>query len=276
MMATDRISPLKTILAFLIAVPFVFPFLFLIATSLRTAVDFAANPGGIPAAFTFANLTTAWGDANLGHALIVTLIMSAVACVVCVAVALPAAFWFRLQQKPSADVIRTVMVAGYAIPMIVWLIPIFVMLSTVGLTGNYLVAGVLNGASSVPFAIYFLYTYFLLVVTDDMLDAASLDSAGAYDQFRYIAMPMAGPAIASIVALVFVWTSGDILIAATLLQSNPDAFPLPLAATTLSARESVNLQGQAAAALVSLVPVVLIFALAQKHLVAGFGGVSEK
>ncbi len=94
--------------------------------------------------------------------------------------------------------------------------------------------------------------------------------------FWYIAVPMSRPALASVVALVFVWTFGDLLMAATLLQGNPQVYTLTLAATTLSTREEVNLQGQAAAALVSLIPVLLVFMVAQKSLASGFGAGSGK
>ena len=64
------------------------------------------------------------------------------------------------------------------------------------------------------------------------------------------------PALAAVLALTFVWSFGDLLVASTLLQSNPDSYTLTLAATTLTTREDVNIQGQAAAALVSLLPSV--------------------
>ncbi len=270
------ISIARTLIAFLIAVLFVLPFLFLIATALRTPADFALNPGGLPVAFTTANLQEAWVAANLGRALLVTLAVAVIACIVCVAVALAAAFWFRVNDSRFARHVRTLMISGYAIPAIAWLIPVFVIVARGGLAGNVVVAGVLNGVSSVPFAIYFFHTYFLQVLSKDLLDAATLDGAGPLTCFRRIAVPLARPAIASVVALVFVWSFGDLLIAATILQSNPDNYTLPLAATTLATKESVNLQGQAAAALVALVPVLFVFALAQKSLASGFGALSEK
>lgn len=274
--AQPRISIIRTLIAFLISLAFILPFLFLIATALRTPEDFSLNPGGMPASFTQQNLTDAWHDANLGRALLVTLAVAAIACVVCVGVSLAAAFWFRVNDSRFASACRMLMISGYAIPAIAWLIPVFVIVARGGLAGNVAVAGVLNGVSSTPFAIYFFYTYFLQVLSNDLLDAAALDGADTLACFRRIALPLARPAIASVVALVFVWSFGDLLIAVTILQSNPDNYTLPLAATTLATKESVNLQGQAAAALVALVPVLVVFALAQRSLQKGFGALSEK
>ena len=270
------ISFRRTFVAFLMSIAFVLPFFFLIATALRTPEDFAINPGGLPSAFTLQNLADAWEEANLGRALMATLFVAVIACIVCVSVSLAAAFWFRVNGSRFAGLCRTLLISGYAIPAIAWLITVFVIVARGGLAGNLVVAGVLNGVSSVPFAIYFFHTYFLQVLRKDLLDAAALDGAGVLQTFRYIAVPLARPAIASVIALVFVWSFGDLLIAVTILSSNPDNYTLPLAATTLATKESVNLQGQAAAALVALVPVLFVFALAQKSLASGFGAVSDK
>lgn len=276
MINQQPISVSRTLIAFIISLAFVLPFLFLIATALRTPADFALNPGGLPAAFTLQNLTEAWMEARLGRALLVTMVVAVVACLVCVSVSLAAAFWFRVNDGRFARMARTLMISGYTIPAIAWLIPVFVIVARGGLAGNVFVAGLLNGVSSIPFAIYFFHTYFLQVLSKDLVDAAALDGAGPLTCFRRIAVPLARPAIASVVALVFVWSFGDLLIAATILQSNPDNYTLPLAATTLATKESVNLQGQAAAALVALAPVLFVFALAQKSLASGFGAISEK
>lgn len=275
---SDRppISVTRTLIAFLLSLAFIAPFLFLLGTALRTPADFALNPGGLPAAFTLQNLQEAWVEARLGRALLATMAVAVIACVVAVSAALAAAYWLRINDSRFALFCRNLLVSGYAIPAIAWLIPVFVIVARGGLAGNLVVAGLLNGVSSIPFAVYFFHTYLLQVLSRDILDASTLDGASALVCFRRIAIPLARPAVASVVALVFVWSFGDLLIAATILQSNPDNYTLPLAATTLATKESVNLQGQAAAALVALVPVLFVFALAQKSLATGFGAQSEK
>jgi ABC-type glycerol-3-phosphate transport system permease component len=68
---------------------------------------------------------------------------------------------------------------------------------------------------------------------------------------------------------VFVWTFGDLLFAATLLQ-DPSVQTVTLATAGLSTRQDVNIQGQAAASLVALLPMVAVFLFAQKALTRGF------
>lgn len=263
-------------IAAIICLPFVVPFLFLVSTAVREPADYMADPGGLPKSFTIANVVGAWVEADLGRALLNTLLTCVVACLVCATVALAGAFWFRLNRARSSDVLRWVLVSGYAIPVVAWLIPVFVMLAKVGLTSNLLIVGLINGASALPFGLYLVYTYFTQVLTAEVLEAATLDGAGVFKTLRFIAFPLSLPVLASTIALVFVWTFGDLLVAATLLQGDPSVYTITLAATSLTTREDINLQGQAAAALVALLPTLVVFALAQKALAQGFGGSSDK
>lgn len=261
---------LKTGIAILITVPFIIPFLLLISTAFRTQQDYISNPGGLPRSFTVRNLTSAWSGANLGTAVISTLITCVIACVLCGLVALAGAYWFRIHQGRASGWLRWMLVSCYAIPTVAWLIPLFVAVSQVGLSNSRVIAGAVDGVSSLPFAFYLVHTYFRQVLSTDILEAATLDGAGPLRTFRSIAVPLARPVLASVTALVFVWTFGDLLVAATLLQS-PSVNTLTLATAFLASKENLNLQEQAAAALVALLPTLLVFLAAQKALARGFG-----
>jgi len=274
--STGRRLTLRTVIAVLIAVPFIVPFLFLIATATREHGDYLDSPGGWPRSFTLDHIVDAWQQADLGRALVNTLLMCLVACLVCASTSLAGGYFFRINQARWTGPARMLLGAGYAIPMVAWLIPVFVIVAQAGWTGNIYVAGVVNGVSSLPFGFFFVHTFLKQSLTDEVIEAATLDGAGVFRAFWNIGIPMALPAISAVLALTFVWSFGDLLVAATLLQSNTDAYTLPLAATTLTTREDVNLQGQAAAALVSLLPTLVVFAVAQKALKQGFGGGSEK
>lgn len=272
----SRGTGLRTTIAVLIAVPFIVPFIFLISTAGRERTDYVKSPGGLPKSFTLEHIITSWQQADLGQALINTLIMCVVSCLVCGTVSLMGGYFFRVAKQRWTGPMRLLLGAGYAIPMVAWLIPVFVIVAQAGLTGNLYVAGVIAGVSSLPFGFYFVHTFLQESLTDEVIEATTLDGAGVFRAFFYVGIPMAMPALAAVLALTFVWSFGDLLIASTLLQSNTDSYTVTLAATTLTTREDVNLQGQAAAALVSLLPTLVVFAVAQKALKQGFGGGSDK
>jgi ABC-type glycerol-3-phosphate transport system permease component len=266
---------LKTGIAAVLTIPFIVPFLLLISTAFRTERDYIGNPGGLPRAFTLSNLTNAWSGANLGLAVVSTMITCVVACVVCGLVALAGAYWFRIHQSRAAAWLRWILVSCYAIPTVAWLIPVFVAVAQAGMSNSRVITGAVDGVSSLPFAFYLVHTYFRQVLTPDLLEAAALDGAGVFTTFGRIAVPIARPVLASVTALVFVWTFGDLLIAATLLQA-PSVNTLTLATTFLATKENLNLQEQAAAAMVALVPTLVVFLVAQKALVRGFGAATGR
>lgn len=272
----SRQTTLRTSVAVILTVPFIVPFLFLVSTAVRERSDYIAAPGGLPQSFTFDHMVEAWQEADLGRAVINTLIMCVVSCVVCASTSLAGGYFFRVNNHRWTGPARLILGAGYAIPMIAWLIPVFVIVAQAGWTGNLFIAGVVSGVSSLPFGFYFIHTFLKQSLSDEMIEAATLDGASSLRAFRSIGIPMAAPALAAVLALTFVWTFGDLLVASTLLVANPDSYTLTLAATTLTTREDINLQGQAAAAVVSLLPTLLVFALAQRALKQGFGGGSEK
>lgn len=266
---------LRTGIAVVLTIPFIVPFLLLISTAFRTQQDYIDNPGGLPRAFTLSNLTNAWSGANLGMAVVSTTITCVVACVVCGLVALAGAYWFRIHQGRAAAGLRWILVSCYAIPTVAWLIPVFVAVSQVGLSNSRVITGAVDGVSGLPFAFYLIHTYMRQALTPDLLEAASLDGASTLATFRRIAVPIARPMLASVTALVFVWTFGDLLIAATLLQE-PAVNTLTLATAFLASKENLNLQEQAAAAMVALVPTLVVFLVAQKALVRGFGAATAR
>ncbi|MFF8818194.1 carbohydrate ABC transporter permease [Leucobacter sp. NPDC015123] len=266
----------RTTVAALITVPFIVPFVFLISTAVRERSDYVSSPGGLPKSFTLDHIVESWQEADLGRALINTLIMCVVACIVCGTTSLAGGYFFRVARQRWTGPLRLLLGAGYAIPMVAWLIPVFVIAAQAGWTGNLFVAGVISGVSSLPFGFYFVHTFLQQSLSDEVIEATTLDGAGVFRAFFYVGIPMAMPALSAVLALTFVWSFGDLLIASTLLQSNTDSYTLTLAATTLTTREDINLQGQAAAALVSLLPTLIVFAVAQKALKQGFGGGSEK
>ncbi len=265
----------KTAIAVVITIPFIVPFLMLIATAFRTPQDYIDNPGGLPRAFTLSNLTSAWSGANLGMAVLSSLITCVAACVVCGLVSLAGGYWFRIHQSRAAGWLRWILVSCYAIPTVAWLIPVFVAVSQVGLDNSRVITGAVDGVSSLPFSFYLVHTYFRQVLTTDLLEAATLDGATVLATFRRIAVPIARPVLASVTALVFVWTFGDLLIAATLLQE-PSVNTLVLATASLASKENLNLQEQAAAGMVALLPTLVVFLVAQKALVRGFGSASGR
>jgi ABC-type glycerol-3-phosphate transport system permease component len=160
------------------------------------------------------------------------------------------------------------------VPLIIWIIPLFVELTRVGLTNNLIVLGVVYGVSNVPLGIFLIYTYMREAVDKEVREAAAVDGAEPRHVFFRISLPLSRPVLVVVAVLGFIWAWGDLLIATVLIQSN-NYWTVTMDAANFS-QKIVTIQAQAAAAILAILPLVLLFAVAQKGIVKGLVTVSHR
>ncbi len=272
-MSRSPTSKWRTAIVALCALPFLYPFVFLLTVALRPQHDYIRNPIALPTSLTLDHVDVAWAQAGLGHAFLNTIVASSISVVVATVTSMSAAYWFARHRGRFTTAVLTTIVFAWTIPLIIYLLPLFTVLAHAGLANNLVVLGVLYGATNTPFGIYLIYAY-LRQIPDEIGAASRVDGANVVQQFLYIVVPLARPALATVATLVFMWSWGDLLLAVVLLQ-DPGSFTLPVAAETLVQRQNPNLQVSAAAAAIAIFPLLALFLVSQRALVrgltAGFG-----
>lgn len=245
-----------------------YPFLFLIATALKPQADFVSNPSGIPHHLTFANFSSAWGVADLGSALLHSLLAVGVGVVLTVSVSAAGAYWFYLHRSRLSTLLRGALVATMALPPPVFIIPLYVLISTSGLANNLFVLGVVYAGWNASFGLYLVHTYMKRGMPPDVLDAAQIDGASRPQILRYVVLPLLRPVLATLSVLAFVWSWSDLLISIVLIQ-DPGRRTLIPATALLTTRYNTDLPANAAAVVIALLPMLLVFLLGQRHLRRG-------
>jgi ABC-type glycerol-3-phosphate transport system permease component len=243
-----RWSPLRTAIVAVLAVAYVYPFLFMLATALKPTQQYNENPAGWPTSLTLEHLKFAWRAAGLGQALVNSLIAVSIGVVVCCVICVMAAFWFLRHRSRFARVLLASFGSMWIIPQIVWLIPFFIILTTINLIDNLAVLGVVYGGVFAPSFIWLLWAYFLQGVPDDVLEASIVDGASLVQQFTRIVLPLSLPALA--VA----------------------KFTVVPAAAGLVGRFDAAIQGTTAAATITMLPCLLVFLVAQRGITKGITG----
>ncbi len=273
-MTTTTSRRLKVVALSVACVPFVYPFMFMLFTAVRPEDDFIDSRLGLPTAFTLEHMSYALENAELGRGIVNSLIAVGTGVVIVVVVSALAGYWFLRHSGRIATALLGAIVSLWIIPYVVYIIPLFVMLSDAGLTDNLFVLGLVYGAINVPFGLYLIYAYYKDGIPGEILQAAEVDGATAWQSFRSIVLPLSRPALATLASLAFVWTWGDLVISLILIQSS-DRFTITVAASTLAGRFDSEPQANAAAALIALVPIFVVFMCAQRAirsgLTAGFG-----
>lgn len=265
-----KASKLRTAFVAICAIPFVYPFLFLLSVALRPERAYLRNALGLPSSLTLNHFDVAWTQAGLGQAFVNSLLSALIGVIVAIVTSLSAAYWLARHRGRFTDALLAVIVLCWSIPLIIYLLPLFSVLAHAGLANNLLVLGVLYGATNAPFGVYLIYAY-LGQIPKEIEAASRVDGANVLQQLWWIVIPLARPALATVATLVFVWSWGELLLAVVLLQET-HTYTLPVAAETLVQRTFPNIQVVAAAAAIAIIPLLVLFLAAQRALVRGLTG----
>jgi multiple sugar transport system permease protein len=157
------------------------------------------------------------------------------------------------------------LMAVMTIPPTVTMIPLYLLLSEMKLLNNHW--GLIVTALISPFGV-FLMRQFMMSVSDDEIEAARLDGASEFRVFWSVVLPSVKPALATIGLITFMSNWNAYLWPLIVLTGN-DKRTIPVILTWFSTQHSSQLNLVMAASVLMVIPVLLVFLLAQKWIVAG-------
>ena len=168
-------------------------------------------------------------------------------------------FWGR-------DWLFRIVLGTLMVPGITLLVPLFVLVSGMGLANTY--AGLILPFLATPFGV-FLMRQFISSLPDELIDAARVDGASELRIFARIIMPLCRPALATLGILTFLgsWNS---FLWPLVVASSEDKYTLPVALALYSIGQNRTEFGlMLAGATVVIVPVLIVFLILQKHIIQG-------
>ena len=251
------------------------PFLWMISTSLKTRAEvFAVPPTILPRIPQWQNYPDMWNSLPFGSFFLNSIKLSVLNTIGALVSCSMAAYAFAVLRFRFREPLFALLLVTLIIPFQVVLVPNFVLyrllphpLST---SGNWIgtqeplwVGAFLGGAFGT-----FLLRQFFLSIPRELADAARVDGANPWQIYRHIYVPLARPALATLAIFTFMWTWNDLI--------DPIIYLRDVSSFTLTAGLSL-FQGQyvgkwpllMAGALVSILPMIILFVLAQRHFVRG-------
>jgi multiple sugar transport system permease protein len=259
---------LKYVVLALVAVVFLFPFAWMLATSLKTNSEALTNPTSLlPAAPQWGNYPAVIGALNFWREALNSLIMTLGVTFGQIILAALAGYAFARLKFFGRDVLFLLILATLIIPFQILFVPLYLMLAGWGDWLNTFKALIIPSLAS-PFAI-FVFRQFFITVPKELDEAAKIDGAGYYRIFWTVMLPLAGPAVATVFILTFLAQWNDLL-KPLVFNSSPDMYTLQQGlAVTLN--RGANLVPNVATlmagvVLASIVPVVM-FLIGQKWFV---------
>jgi raffinose/stachyose/melibiose transport system permease protein len=244
----------------------------------KTNGQLAANPATIlPDPWVFTN----YMDVVLGANALVfwreaanSLIVAGVAVTVTVGLASLAAFVFARIAFRGREAMYTLFVFGLLFPSAVAILPLFILVRGLGLSGNLLGVALPQAAFALPLTIIILRPFFRSIPAE-LEDAARIDGCGSFSFFWRVLLPLARPALATVSVLAIVTTWNAFLLPLILLNG-ADQWTLPLGVMNFSTQYISDQARVLAFTVVAIIPAILFYAVAERHIVSGLTGGSVK
>jgi len=168
---------------------------------------------------------------------------------------------------PGRDPIFYFFLAGMMIPVHVTLIPVFVMLRTVRLLDTYWAMILPYIAFQLPVSVFIMRGFFR-EIPFELEDAARIDGCSTLSIFRQIMLPLARPAIATVVIYNSVYVWNELVFALTFIHS-PRYRTIPLGLMDFTGQYAVDFALTFTALSIATLPLFIIYFLAQKQIIRG-------
>lgn len=251
----------------LVAVSIVYPLVFLAISALRTNADYLQNPFGLPGEVTVTNFVVLVTSYGVGRAFANSVLVVVTALVVTLVVATFAGFSLAKYPVPGARFVTASFVSVMLVPGPVLIIPIYLLLSRLGLVGEFPGLIIVYVATSLPFAVFFLSVAFR-GIPDEVIEAAKIDGAGFLRTVFSIVLPMGRSGIATLAVLQFLSMWNELIFAFILLPDDTKTLLTP-ALAQIGDRYLNDQPLVSAGLLISAALPMLLLAFASKYILQG-------
>jgi multiple sugar transport system permease protein len=254
--------PVTLILSFAL-----FPYLWMLLTSLKPAVEAATWPVRYwPSRLTLEHYETLLARTSFSGNLANSFIIAAGATMAGLAAAVPAAYAFSRFRFPGRRVLLVGFLTANMFPIVLLILPIFVMMRQLGLLDTFI--GVIAGHATfaIPFSIWMLTSYFGAIPLE-LDEAATIDGASRLQAIRLVILPVVMPGIVTTAIYIFITSWNEYLFA--MMLAGQDVRTVTVALQLFIGEFSIQWGLLTAGGTLVALPATLLFLMIQKRLTGG-------
>ncbi|AYE34213.1 carbohydrate ABC transporter permease [Clostridium septicum] len=276
-----------SIFALSILIPLGWAFL----ASMKHKSEFYGNPWVLPQGFYFENFRKAFVEAHMGEYFINSIIVTGLALIILLVVAIPAAYVLSRFEFKSKKVINLLFSAGLFINVNYIVVPIFLMVldgeklvkeifalpaSMSLFLDSRIVVSIIYASTALPFTIYLLMN-FLRTLPKAYEEAAYMDGCSNFKTLIHVIIPMAKPSILTVILFNFLAFWNEYIIALTMLPNGAKTLPLGLINLMQVQKTATDYGAMYAGLVIVMIPTIILYILVQKKLTEGMtvGGIKE-
>jgi multiple sugar transport system permease protein len=271
---------LMTALMVFLAGVWLLPGIWVLVTSLKTTENIVTlPPRWIPWPITLDHYSMVFvtqRTANIGRAFFNSTVVALVTVGLVVFVSALAAYPLARMRFPGRNVVFALLVGSLMVPGVITVVPLYVLTQQLGWLSTYQALIVPEAAASLAFGVFLLRQFFL-VLPGEMEDAARIDGASSWQIFSRVLLPLSKPALAALAIFSFRSSWND-FVWPLIAINKQEMFTLPVALSLLRSAYAAESYGPImAGAVASVVPLLVVFFLANRYIVEGvqFSGLKQ-
>lgn len=267
----STVELVSVILLALGALIVLYPFFYMIMNSVKPGREILHNPTALPSEITFSGYLGVIERLDILRLFRNSVFLAFAITILNTSLSALAAYAFAKVSFPGRQRLFSFMLATLMIPGVLFLIPTYVLIYNLGWVGRF---ESLIVPSAVTVYNIFLIRQFMVTIPDEVIESARLDGAGELQVFRYVILPLARPALATVAILNFMASWNDFF-GPLLYLNQPENWTLQLGLQQFKGTvPGENVQEVWAATTLITLPLVIVYFFLQEEFVKAFANVS--
>jgi len=249
-----------------LVVAVLYPLFWMVVTGFKTNQEMFGDAWGLPSQLRWENFLSAWNQGVVRY-LFNSGVVTVASVFTTVSVGALAAYALTRLRIPLATPITIGILGGMMLSPTIALIPLTMLLHTLGIFDTYWALIVLYTAFRIPFTVFLIRAY-MLTISKEIEDAAIVDGASRFQIFWMVILPLSRPIIVSAALLqaLFAWNE---FVFALVFINNQDLKTLPVGLLDMQSRFLTNYPVMFAALTLAALPMLVIFLVGQRQFIRG-------
>lgn len=247
----------------------IFPIIWMTIGALKSNAEIYASPWSLPETFNFESFLTAWTEFNIGSAFLNSFFVTLLGTILTLMFAIPTSYALERLRFKGSEIIFNTYIASMMIPAVLGWIPLFFLLMKLNMLDNLWALSLVYAVSQIPFSIFIL-TSFMGSVPKELEESAALDGMSPYGILLKIVTPMvkSGVITATVLNAVSFWN--EYFMALILLQTkSKNTLGVQMDLLSTNAQYTSAWGVLFAGLTIAVIPVIILYALFQRHIAKG-------
>jgi raffinose/stachyose/melibiose transport system permease protein len=257
----------KQIVLVLFAIACIFPVYYMFVTSFKSDAEYLVNRFSIPLKPIMENFFEVLKGETFPRWFLNSIILTGGSIAFNTIIASLAAFAFAKMSFKNRDTIFSFILTLMVVPPVVMVIPLFKLMIQLHILNTYASVILIYVGLTLPFSIYML-TNFFKTIPDEIMSSARIDGCPDIIILRKIILPLAAPAIITIILVNALWVWNELLIAVIFLQRD-ELKTLMVGLTVFKSRYNLDIPATMSGLVLATIPMLALYFAGQKYFIKG-------